>query len=95
MADAVAGMEIADFQVPEGATIAVTIDTRTGCLASSDTPDEFRVTEEFVIGTEPTGTCALPKPEPDKKKDDKEDGKDQGSGDGPRNQDDKPGQGKD
>ena len=95
MSDAVAGMAVADFEVPEGATIAVTIDTRTGCLASSDTPDEFRVTDEFVIGTEPTGTCALPKPEPDKKKDGKEDGKDRGSGDGPRNQDDKPGQGKD
>ena len=95
MSDAVAGMEVADFEVPEGATIAVTIDTRTGCLASSDTPDEFRVTDEFVIGTEPTGTCALPKPEPDKKKDEKEDGKDHGPGDGPGNRDDKPGQGKD
>jgi penicillin-binding protein 1A len=83
MADAVAGMEVADFDVPEGATVTVTIDTRTGCVASSDTPDEFRVTEDFVIGTEPTTTCAPPAPKKDKEKDGKQDPKeDRGSGEG-------------
>jgi penicillin-binding protein 1A len=91
MLDAVAGMEVADFDVPEGATITVTIDTRTGCLASSDTPDQFRVTQDFVIGTEPTVTCAPPEP----KKGKKGDKKDGDSDPGPRNRDEKPDQGND
>jgi penicillin-binding protein 1A len=94
MLDAVAGMEVADFDVPEGATITVTIDSRTGCLASSDTPDEFLVTEDFVIGTEPTGTCAPPEPK-EKPEGKKDDGKDAGSDRGGRNRDENPDQGND
>ncbi|MGH2693464.1 MAG: transglycosylase domain-containing protein [Actinomycetota bacterium] len=68
MLDALAGVPDEDFEVPEGATVSVTIDVRTGCLAGASTPEEFRATEEYALGTEPTATCAYdPEPEPDER----------------------------
>jgi penicillin-binding protein 1A len=60
MSRALAGTPIAQFDVPEAGLVAVTIDTRTGCLAASATPSEFQVTQYFTPGSAPTSTCAVP-----------------------------------
>jgi penicillin-binding protein 1A len=72
MLDALAGVPDEDFEVPEGATVVATTDVRTGCLADASTPEEFRATEEYAIGTEPTQTCEyVPEPDRDSKREDR------------------------
>jgi penicillin-binding protein 1A len=60
MSRALIGVPVAQFEVPEAGLVAVTIDTRTGCLSASRTPDEYQVTQYFAPGTEPTSTCGIP-----------------------------------
>jgi penicillin-binding protein 1A len=79
MTAALSGVPVEDFTVPEGAYVKVTIDVRTGCLADEFTPEEYAVEKRFVIGTEPTSTCALPEPKDKDKNEDKDGG---GDGDG-------------
>ena len=60
MRAALAGIEVLDFTQPSGGFVTVAIDTReSGCLASSSTPGEFRVSATFIAGTEPTKTCKI------------------------------------
>jgi penicillin-binding protein 1A len=60
MSRALAGSPISAFTIPPDAgLIAVTVDSRTGCLASDSTPDAYRQTTYVTAGTEPT-TCAVP-----------------------------------
>jgi penicillin-binding protein 1A len=73
MLDATAGVPDQAFEVPEGATVVVTTDVRTGCLADASVPEEFRTTEEYAVGTEPTETCEYVR-EPDKGSEKKEGG---------------------
>jgi penicillin-binding protein 1A len=81
MLDATAGVPDQSFEVPEGATVVVTTDVRTGCLADASVPEEFRATEEYAVGTEPTETCVYdPEPEPKKGPPDEEGGKETGRG---------------
>ena len=72
MSNALAGTPPTDF-TPPGGLEYVTIDTRSGCVASSGTPSESQASTPFTPGTEPTNGCALPKAEPDKKKKKKND----------------------
>ena len=67
MSPALAGTPANDFTAPGGLRY-VTIDTRSGCVASSGTPDEYQASTPFTPGTEPTNVCVIPDPEPDKKK---------------------------
>ena len=61
MQRALARLPATDFQVPSGSNlVTVTIDTRTGCLASGSTPDSYRRSAYYVSGTEPKSTCAAP-----------------------------------
>ena len=60
MSRALTGMPVAQFKVPDAGLVAVTIDTRTGCLAASAVPDDYQSTQYFAPGTEPTSTCAVP-----------------------------------
>jgi hypothetical protein len=61
MQRALASLPAPDFQVPTDSNlVTVTIDSRTGCLASGSTPDLYRRSAYYVSGTEPTSTCAAP-----------------------------------
>ena len=61
MQRALDGLAAPDFQVPSNSTlVSVAIDTRTGCIASRSTPDQYRSSAYYVSGTEPTSTCAAP-----------------------------------
>lgn len=60
MARALVDTPFSQFRVPDASLVAVTIDIRTGCLASNSTPDEFKVTQYFAPGTAPTVTCPVP-----------------------------------
>ncbi|MGH2786560.1 MAG: penicillin-binding protein [Actinomycetota bacterium] len=60
MSRALAGVPVAQFDVPAAGLVAVTIDTRTGCLAASRTPDSHQSTQYFTPGTAPNQTCAVP-----------------------------------
>jgi penicillin-binding protein 1A len=60
MGRALAGAPITAFTIPPDAgLIAVTVDSRTGCLADDSTPDEFLQTTHVTPGTQPT-SCAVP-----------------------------------
>ena len=60
MRAALSGVETLNFTQPSGGFVTVAIDTRkSGCLASSSTPGEFRVSATFIAGTEPTKTCKI------------------------------------
>jgi penicillin-binding protein 1A len=67
MSPALAGTPARDFTAPGGLTY-VTIDTRSGCVASSGTPDQYQASTPFTPGTEPTNVCVIPDPKGDKKK---------------------------
>jgi penicillin-binding protein 1A len=67
MSPALAGTPPRDFTSPAGLTY-VTIDTRSGCVASSRTPDQYQASTPFTPGTEPTNVCVIPDPKGDKKK---------------------------
>jgi penicillin-binding protein 1A len=59
MARALAGRPATPFAVPEDAgLIAVTIDSRTGCVATDSTPDQYRVTQHFDADNPPSSSCA-------------------------------------
>ena len=61
MQRALASLPAPDFQLPSDSNlVTVTIDSRTGCLASGSTPDIYRRSAYYVSGTEPTSTCAAP-----------------------------------
>jgi hypothetical protein len=60
MSRALAEIRVARFKVPDRGLVAVTIDTRTGCLPASAAPDDYQSTQYFAPGTEPTSTCAVP-----------------------------------
>jgi penicillin-binding protein 1A len=61
MARALANTPATDFEIPEDANlVAITIDSRTGCLAVESAPDQFKVTQYFAPGTAPTETCPVP-----------------------------------
>jgi penicillin-binding protein 1A len=61
MSRALAGTPASSFSVPNIGLVNVTIDTRTGCLASRATPDEFVATATFPKGTAPKKACRTPK----------------------------------
>jgi penicillin-binding protein 1A len=61
MQRALAELPAPDFEVPSNSNlVTVTIDTRTGCLASGSTPDLYRRSAYYVSGTEPKSSCAAP-----------------------------------
>jgi penicillin-binding protein 1A len=85
MSSALSGTPASDFTSPSGLTY-VTIDTRSGCVASSGTPSEYQASTPFTPGTEPTQVCAIPDPEPEEKeKEDRDRGGRGGGNDGGNN----------
>jgi len=92
MSPALATTPPTDFRSPGGLTY-VTIDTRSGCVASSGTPDQYQASTPFTPGTEPTKVCVIPEPDKKKKKKDDEGrnpdhpgrGNDNGNGNGGNN----------
>jgi penicillin-binding protein 1A len=67
MSPALAGTPPRDFTAPGGLEY-VTIDTRSGCVATNGTPDQYQASTPFTPGTEPTNVCVIPDPEPKKEK---------------------------
>jgi len=57
MARAVVGTPPASFAVPNIGLVTVTVDTRSGCLASRLTPRQYRAPSQFARGSEPKKTC--------------------------------------
>lgn len=62
MIAALAGTPVSAFSAPVG-LVYRTIDTRTGCLATSTTPSNYQSTAPFSAGTEPTESCEPPETE--------------------------------
>ncbi len=62
MSVALAGVPARDFEQPDVGLVTVVIDSRTGCLASSFTPDEYAVSATFAKGTEPEKQCRNRRP---------------------------------
>ena len=62
MASALLGTPARDFEQPNVGLITVVIDSRTGCLANSFTPDEYAVSATFARGTEPEKQCRSRRP---------------------------------
>ncbi|MDQ3870105.1 MAG: transglycosylase domain-containing protein [Chloroflexota bacterium] len=61
MARALAGAPPTPFTVPEDAgLISVTIDSRTGCVATESTPDQYKVTQYFDADNPPSNSCETP-----------------------------------
>jgi serine/threonine-protein kinase len=61
MSRALSGVPASSFTVPNIGLVTVTIDTRTGCLASGSTAAEFRASATFPKGSTPKKACAAPK----------------------------------
>jgi len=59
MLKALSGVPASSFPPPVSGTTSVPIDTRTGCLATKLTPDEFRADATFAAGTEPEKSCPV------------------------------------
>ena len=59
MLRALSGVPASSFTPPTGGTTVVTIDTRTGCLATKLTPGEFKAEATFAAGTEPEKSCPV------------------------------------
>ncbi len=57
MSRALVGVPATDFTKPDVSLITVQIDTRTGCLASAFTPDEYTVSAVIAKGTQPEKAC--------------------------------------
>jgi penicillin-binding protein 1A len=57
MARALAGVPATAFRVPDTGLVAFTIDSRTGCIATDSTPDEFQVTSYYAPGEQPPSSC--------------------------------------
>jgi membrane carboxypeptidase/penicillin-binding protein len=80
MGRALAGTPVASFNVPEDSNlIAITVDTRYGCVANSSTPSEYLGTSYFLPGTEPSA-CAFTPPDDGKGKDKDDDKPGRGRG---------------
>lgn len=62
MESALLGVPATDFTQPNVGLVTVVIDSRTGCLAGSFTPDEYAVTATFAKGTEPEKQCRSRRP---------------------------------
>ena len=62
MAQAVTDYPIETFEQPNIGIVTVVIDSRTGCLAGSFTPDEYAVSATFAKGTEPEKQCRSKRP---------------------------------
>jgi serine/threonine-protein kinase len=60
MVRAMANLPVMDFVQPDVDLVTVTIDTRSGCLATRFTPEEFRGEGVYTAGTEPK-PCKPPK----------------------------------
>ena len=61
MSRALLGLPIESFDAPNTGLVRVVIDSRTGCLATKVTPNEYRVTATFAAGTEPEESCRAPR----------------------------------
>jgi beta-lactam-binding protein with PASTA domain len=59
MLQAMANIPAEDFVKPPVASVTVTIDTRTGCVAGKQTPAEYQAATTFLEGTEPTEKCKV------------------------------------
>ncbi|HJR45122.1 MAG TPA: transglycosylase domain-containing protein [Actinomycetota bacterium] len=59
MLEALSGVPASSFPPPTTGTATVGIDTRTGCLATKLTPDEYRAQATFAAGTEPEKSCPV------------------------------------
>ena len=59
MLQALSGVPASSFPPPTSGTATVTIDTRTGCLATKLTPAEFKAQATFAAGTEPEKSCPV------------------------------------
>lgn len=59
MLKALSGVPASSFPPPTSGTATVTIDTRTGCLATKLTPQEFKAEATFAAGTEPEKSCPV------------------------------------
>ena len=59
MLRALSGVPATSFTPPTGGTTVVTIDSRTGCLATKLTPAEFKAEATFAAGTEPEKSCPV------------------------------------
>ena len=60
MVEALSGVPATDFAAPSGGGyVTVTIDTRTGCLASKTTPLDSRSSATFISSTVPTESCPI------------------------------------
>jgi membrane peptidoglycan carboxypeptidase len=59
MLKALSGVPASSFPPPTGGTVSVTIDTRTGCLATKLTPGEYKAEATFASGTEPEKSCPV------------------------------------
>jgi membrane peptidoglycan carboxypeptidase len=59
MLQALSNVPASSFPPPSSGTTTVTIDTRTGCLATELTPEEYAVQATFAEGTEPEESCPV------------------------------------
>ncbi len=57
MLQALSGVPASSFIPPAAGTVTVEVDTRTGCLATKLTPEEFSAPATFAEGTEPEESC--------------------------------------
>ncbi len=57
MLQALSGVPASSFVPPAAGTVTVEVDTRTGCLATKLTPEEFSAPATFAEGTEPEESC--------------------------------------
>ncbi|HET7483265.1 MAG TPA: PBP1A family penicillin-binding protein [Actinomycetota bacterium] len=57
MLRALSGVPASAFSVPNIGLVHVTIDTRTGCLATRFTPSQYQDDATFAKGTEPEASC--------------------------------------
>ena len=62
MSTALIGVPATDFTQPDIGLVTVLIDSRTGCLAGSYTPDEYAVSATFARGTQPEEKCRSRRP---------------------------------
>ncbi|MDP9068863.1 MAG: transglycosylase domain-containing protein [Actinomycetota bacterium] len=57
MLQALSDVPASQFVAPEAGTVTVKIDSRTGCLATKLTPEQFVTEATFAEGTEPEESC--------------------------------------
>ncbi|MFN2388546.1 MAG: transglycosylase domain-containing protein [Actinomycetota bacterium] len=59
MLEALSGVPADPFPVPSGGFVTVTIDTRNNCLAGRFTPERFRASATYAVGSEPDEECRV------------------------------------